>query len=321
MSIFNYREQPGYFKRMKDAFQVTAQDINHQLSRLTGTAESPITEEQIEDLEETLLGADMGVQTTEHLLGKIREATAGDRFITRQQVKRLIRRELLQILGESEGPLDRALSRKDLSVVFVVGVNGVGKTTTIGKLARLYQGEGKKVLFSASDTFRAAAVEQLEIWGERTQSPVIKQSPGADPAAVLFDAIAAGRARAADIVIVDTAGRIHTKSNLMQELEKMSRVASREIEDGPHEVFMVLDATTGQNGLVQAREFLRSSGVTGLIVTKLDGTAKGGILIAIARELHIPIRYIGVGEKVEDLLVFDPEAYIDTLLQIGDQDR
>jgi fused signal recognition particle receptor len=318
MSIFNYREEPGYFKRMKDAFKVTAEDINHQLSRWTGTADSPITEEQIEELEETLLAADMGVQTTEHLLGKIREATAGDRFITRQQVKRLIRKELLQILGDSNGPLDQTLRRKDLSVVFVVGVNGVGKTTTIGKLARLYQGEGKTVLFSASDTFRAAAIEQLEIWGERTRSPVIKQSPGADPAAVLFDAIAAGRARSADVVIVDTAGRIHTKSNLMQELEKMSRVAAREIEDGPHEVFLVLDATTGQNGLVQAREFLRSSGVTGLIVTKLDGTAKGGILVAIARELHIPIRYIGIGEKVEDLLIFDPEAYIDTLLQISD---
>ena len=321
MSIFNYREKPGYFKRMKEAFKVTAEDINHQLSRLTGNAESPITESQIEELEEALLAADMGVQTTEHLLDRIRQATAGDRYITRQQVKRLIRGELLQILGESSGTLDMALRRSDLTIVFVVGVNGVGKTTTIGKLARLYQSEGKSVLFSASDTFRAAAIEQLEIWGERTRCSVIKQTPGADPAAVLFDAIAAGRARSVDVVIVDTAGRIHTKSNLMQELEKMRRVASREVEEGPHEVFLVLDATTGQNGLAQAREFLRSSGVTGLVVTKLDGTAKGGILVAIARELHIPIRYIGVGEQIDDLLVFDPEAYIDTLLQLSEEPR
>ncbi len=319
MSIFNYREQPGYFKRLKDAFQVTAEDINHQLSRWTGTAESPITEEQIEELEEALLAADMGVQTTEHLLDSIRKATAGDRYITRQQVKRLIRRELLEILGDADGPSDRALDGPSPSIIFVVGVNGVGKTTTIGKLARFYQREGKTVLFSASDTFRAAAIEQLEIWGDRTRSAVVKQSPGADPAAVLFDAIAAGRARSIDIVIVDTAGRIHTKSNLMQELEKMNRVASREVEGGPHEVFLVLDATTGQNGLVQAREFLKSSGVTGLVVTKLDGTAKGGILVAIARELHIPIRYIGVGEQLDDLLVFDSEAYVDALLQVGDE--
>ena len=319
MSIFNYREQPGYFKRLKDAFQVTAEDINHQLSRWTGTAESPITEQQIEELEEALLAADMGVQTTEHLLDSIRKATAGDRYITRQQVKRLIRRELLEILGDAGGPGDRTLDGPSPSIVFVVGVNGVGKTTTIGKLARFYQREGKTVLFSASDTFRAAAIEQLEIWGDRTRSAVVKQSPGADPAAVLFDAIAAGRARSIDIVIVDTAGRIHTKSNLMQELEKMNRVASREVEGGPHEVFLVLDATTGQNGLVQAREFLKSSGVTGLVVTKLDGTAKGGILVAIARELHIPIRFIGVGEQVDDLLVFDSEAYVDALLQVGDE--
>ena len=314
MSIFNYKEQPGYFKRLSDALRSTSDDIAFQIGRWTGSAESPITEEQIEDLEEVLLGSDLGVETTLEVLEKIRALTAGNRFVTSHQVRRLIREQLLGYLGNAQARESRQVEVEP-QVWFVVGVNGVGKTTTIGKLARLVCSEGKSVLFSASDTFRAAAIDQLGIWADRTGADLVKQKPGSDPAAVLHDAIAAGIARDMDVIMVDTAGRIHTKGNLMQELDKMRRVAGREVEGAPHEVFLILDATTGQNGLHQAREFLRSSGVTGLIVTKLDGTAKGGILVAIARELNIPIRFIGVGEKADDLLPFDREAYVDSLLQ------
>jgi fused signal recognition particle receptor len=197
----------------------------------------------------------------------------------------------------------------------IVGVNGTGKTTTIGKLAQRYRSEGRSVLLCAADTFRAAAIEQLEIWGQRTSTELIRQKPGADPSAVLFDAIQAGRTRRIDYVIVDTAGRLHTKSNLMAELEKMRRTAARLIPEAPHEVLLVMDATTGQNGLEQARRFTETSGVTGIVLTKLDGTAKGGVVIPIARELNLPIRYVGVGEKPEDLLPFEPERFIASLFE------
>jgi fused signal recognition particle receptor len=201
------------------------------------------------------------------------------------------------------------------AVVLVVGVNGSGKTTTIGKLANRFKNEHRSVLLCAADTFRAAAIEQLEIWGERTGTQVIRQGPGSDPSAVLFDALSAARARKVDYVIVDTAGRLQTKENLMAELQKMDRTAKKVIADAPHEVLLVLDATTGQNGLEQARKFTETSGVTGIVLTKLDGTAKGGIVVAIARELNLPIRYIGVGEKVDDLLPFDPEKFIESLFE------
>jgi fused signal recognition particle receptor len=197
----------------------------------------------------------------------------------------------------------------------VVGVNGAGKTTSIGKLASRYKAEGRSVLLCAADTFRAAAIEQLEIWGERTSTEVIRQKPGADPSAVLFDALHAARARNVDYVIVDTAGRLQTKTNLMAELEKMRRTASRVIPGAPHEVLLVLDATTGQNGLEQARRFTETSGVTGIVLAKLDGTAKGGVVIAIARELNLPIRYVGIGEKIDDLVPFDPEKFIASLFE------
>ncbi|UCF37193.1 MAG: signal recognition particle-docking protein FtsY [Acidobacteriota bacterium] len=313
MSIFNYKEKPGYFSRLKKALESTKEDISQKIGELTGSGESPVTPEQLENLEEVLLAADIGVQTTLEIIEKIQDETRGNRFVTSFQVKRLIREELATILQDSGAP-DLKVSDGGPFVMFVVGVNGVGKTTTIGKLASLYRSEGSSVLFSASDTFRAAAIEQLTIWAERTGASLVKQSPGADPAAVLFDAIQSAKSRAVDVLIVDTAGRLHTKSNLMQELEKMNRVAAREVDSAPHEVLLVLDATTGQNGLVQAREFHKSAGVTGLLVTKLDGTAKGGIVVAIAKELGIPIRFVGVGEKADDLLPFDPQAYIDSLL-------
>jgi fused signal recognition particle receptor len=200
-------------------------------------------------------------------------------------------------------------------VILVVGVNGSGKTTTIGKLAARFHGEQRSVVLCAADTFRAAAIEQLEIWGQRTDSPVIRQTAGSDPSAVLFDALNAARARQVDYVIVDTAGRLQTKENLMLELQKMSRTAKKVIPDAPHEVLLVLDATTGQNGLEQARKFTETSGVTGIVLTKLDGTAKGGIVVAIARELNLPIRYIGVGERAADLLPFDAEKFIQSLFE------
>jgi fused signal recognition particle receptor len=198
-------------------------------------------------------------------------------------------------------------------VIMMVGVNGAGKTTTTGKLARRLQGDGKRVLMAAADTFRAAAIEQLAVWADRADTDIIRQSQGADPSAVIFDALQAGKARKTDVVIIDTAGRLHNKENLMLELDKMHRTAGRVVPGAPHEVYLVLDATTGQNGLEQARKFTESGGVTGIVLTKLDGTAKGGIAIAIARELNVPIRYVGVGEKVTDLLPFDPEQYIASL--------
>jgi fused signal recognition particle receptor len=227
------------------------------------------------------------------------------------ELRGLIREHLLEILEAADRPPARV--SQPPAVVLAVGVNGSGKTTTIGKLAQRYKAEGRSVLLCAADTFRAAAIDQLEIWGERTGTEVIRQKPGSDPSAVLFDAIQAAKARGIDYVIVDTAGRLQTKSNLMAELEKMSRTAKRVVADAPHEVLLVMDATTGQNGLEQARRFTETSGVTGIVLTKLDGTAKGGVVIAIARELNLPIRYVGVGEKVDDLLPFDPEKFIESL--------
>lgn len=315
MSIFNYQEKkPGYFGRLKDALKTTRDDLSYKMQTLVGKPESPITEAQLDELEQLMITADIGVQTTMEIVDAIREQSRGTRVITSHQVRRMIRRRILEILQGTGTDQASEAVRSELEVVLVVGVNGVGKTTTIGKLAHFFRKQGSEVLLCASDTFRAAAIEQLEIWAGRCGCEIIKQKPGSDPAAVLFDAIAAARSRFKELLIVDTAGRLHSKSNLMQELEKMKRVAGREVEGAPHQVFLILDATTGQNGLVQAREFLKTSGVTGLIVTKLDGTARGGIIVAIAKELQIPIRFIGVGERLEDLLPFDPEAFINTIL-------
>ncbi|MBI4446948.1 MAG: signal recognition particle-docking protein FtsY [Acidobacteria bacterium] len=321
MSIFNYKEQPGYFARLKNALTLTQEEIGKKIDQIVGKQESPITENQLEELENVLIGSDIGVNMTMEIIGRIREETRGQRIMTSFKVKRLIREELVRIFKGTQEWEEPGSLTKTPYIIFVVGVNGVGKTTTIAKLAHRYRSQGKDLLICASDTFRAAAVDQLMVWADRINTDVIRQSTGSDPAAVLFDAIAASRARNKEMLIVDTAGRLHTKSNLMQELQKMKRVAAREVEGAPHQVYLVLDATTGQNGQVQAQQFLNTIGITGLIVTKLDGTAKGGIVVSIARDLKLPIAYIGVGEKLEDLVPFSAEAFIDSLFPENEAGR
>ena len=305
-------QEPSLLEKLKSGVQKTRAGLVSALEdALEGKKE--IDADLLDELEFTLISSDMGVRTTEEILARIRERVGRHQLNDAAELKGLIREHLLEILEASE----RAPARvtEPPAVVLVVGVNGSGKTTTIGKLAQRFKNEQRSVLLCAADTFRAAAIDQLEIWGTRTSSPVIRQEPGSDPSAVLFDALSAARARKVDYVIVDTAGRLQTKENLMAELQKMSRTAKKVIPDAPHEVLLVLDATTGQNGLEQARKFTETSGVTGIVLTKLDGTAKGGIVVAIARELNLPIRYVGVGEKADDLLPFDAEKFIASLFE------
>jgi len=304
--------EPSLLEKLKSGVEKTRAGLVSALEdALQGKKE--IDADLLDELEFTLISADIGVKTTDEILTRIRQRVERHQLNDAAELKGLIREHLLEILEASErAPAHVA---EPPAVVLVVGVNGSGKTTTIGKLAQRFKGEGRSVLLCAADTFRAAAIEQLEIWGERTGAPVVRQGPGSDPSAVLFDAVSAARARGMDYVIVDTAGRLQTKENLMAELQKMSRTARKVIPEAPHEVLLVLDATTGQNGLEQARKFAETSGVTGIVLTKLDGTAKGGIVVAIARELNLPIRYVGVGEKVEDLLPFDSEKFIASLFE------
>jgi fused signal recognition particle receptor len=303
-------QEPSLLDKLKQGVQKTREGLVSALEdALQGKKE--IDADLLDELEYTLVSADIGVRTTEEILDRIRERVGRHQLNDVGELRGLIREHLLEILSASERA--PALVAEPPAVVLVVGVNGAGKTTTIGKLAHRFKGEGRSVLLCAADTFRAAAIDQLEIWGERTGTPVIRQNPGSDPSAVLFDALNAARARKVDYVVVDTAGRLQTKEHLMAELQKMSRTARKVIPDAPHEVLLVLDATTGQNGLEQARKFTETSGVTGIALTKLDGTAKGGIVVAIARELNLPIRYIGVGEKADDLLPFDSERFIESL--------
>ena len=313
MNLFKRKDSPGYLGRLKQALKKTREGLSQTIDQLLGPGESPISTEQFEEIEHALIAADIGVATTMELVERIEEGTRRSGAVTPLDIKNLITEELKALF--SQGPdWEESFTNDRPHIVLVVGVNGVGKTTTIGKLVHRYNQMGKKVLLCASDTFRAAAIEQLGIWSERTQSEIVKQEPGADPAAVLFDAIAAGKARDTDVVIVDTAGRMHTKRNLMEELKKMSRIAARELPGAPHDVFLVLDATTGQNALSQAREFVEAVGVTGIIVTKLDGTAKGGIVVGIVKELKVPICHIGTGEQLEDLVPFEAEVFVESLV-------
>jgi fused signal recognition particle receptor len=304
------QQEPNLLDRLKAGIQKTRSGLVDRLEdAIAGRKE--IDAALLDELEYALITADIGVNTASEILESIRQRADRNQLSNAQEIKQLIAQHLLEILEAADRPVPRV--KEPPAVVMVVGVNGSGKTTTIGKLASRFQAEGHSVLLCAADTFRAAAIEQLQVWGGRTGTEVIRQSTGADPSAVLFDALHAAKARGVDYVIIDTAGRLHTKSNLMAELEKMRRTAAKVIPSAPHEVLLVLDATTGQNGLEQARRFTETSGVTGIVLTKLDGTAKGGIVVAIARELNLPIRYVGVGEQAGDLLPFEPDKFIASL--------
>jgi fused signal recognition particle receptor len=304
-------KREGFFQKLKSAVSSTKANLVARIEEVV-SGQKEIDASLLDELEAVLIGADIGVQASTEILKKIRDQVSRREISDASQLKSHIKEELQRILSSAAAP-DLGAEIAGTTIIMVVGVNGVGKTTTIGKLANLYQQEGKKVLICAADTFRAAAIEQLEVWGQRAGVAIIRQKPGADPSAVLFDAIAASKARGIDVLIVDTAGRLHTKDNLMRELEKMRRIAGREIPGAPHEVLLVIDAVTGQNGLNQAREFTRSAGVSGIVLAKLDGTAKGGVVVAIARDLKIPIKYVGVGEKLDDLVLFSPEEFVESL--------
>ncbi|MGQ9532632.1 MAG: signal recognition particle-docking protein FtsY [Desulfotomaculales bacterium] len=298
----------GFLSRLRNGLARTRQSLMGRLEALVGRA-ARMDEEWLEELEAVLIQADMGAATAASLVEELRRAV-GSRPAGPAEVKARLRERLLARLG----PDGRTVNLDGQpAVVLVVGVNGTGKTTTVAKLAHLWRRDGKRVLVAAADTFRAAGIEQLEIWARRAGVEVVKQREGADPAAVVFDAVQAARARRADVVIVDTAGRLHTKRNLMEELAKIRRVVAREAPGAPHEVLLVLDATTGQNAVSQARLFLDAAGVTGIVLTKLDGTARGGIVVAIQEQLGIPVKFIGVGEDLEDLQPFDPARFVEAL--------
>ncbi|MDP3718576.1 MAG: signal recognition particle-docking protein FtsY [Acidobacteriota bacterium] len=303
----------GLFDKLKQGLQRTTQQLVDKFEDIVRLADATeartrdIDAETAEALEEVLLMADVGVAASGEIVGAVtRRQRRGE------SLRELVKQEMLRVL-EATTPLAPPTVKPH--VMLIVGVNGVGKTTTIGKLANQLKREGRTPLICAADTFRAAAVDQLQIWADRAGVEMVRAREGSDPAAVVFDAITAGKARQRDVVLVDTAGRLHTRTNLMNELDKIRRVASREVAGAPHEVLLVLDATVGQNGLAQAREFTSVAGVTGIVLTKLDGTAKGGIAVAIAHDLKLPIRYIGVGEGVDDLLPFSPREYVDAIFQ------
>ena len=298
-------------KTIRDSLTKTRRSFFGQISSLLGSGQ--ITEETWEDLEALLVQADVGVTTTMTLVDGLREQVAKGRVRDAQGLQESLREELLGLLGD---PPPMAIDEpRLLTLVLIVGVNGSGKTTSIAKLAKYYKDRGRKVLLAAADTFRAAAIDQRTIWGERVDVPVIAHQPGADPGAVVYDAIRASQSRKADLLIVDTAGRLHTKYNLMQELRKVHGVAQKRVHEAPHETLLVLDATTGQNALVQARHFKEAVDVTGVIVAKLDGTAKGGVVFAVAQELGLPVRFIGTGETMDDLAPFDAQAFVDGLFE------
>jgi fused signal recognition particle receptor len=304
-------EEPGFLDKLKRGIEKTREGLLGRIEEAV-TGKKKIDAELLEELEFTLLGADLGMVVTTQVLDSIRGKVARREVDDAGRLKDLIRDELLGVLERAERPLTDL--GQGPAVILVVGVNGAGKTTTIGKLAHRFRAEGRTVMLAAGDTFRAAAIEQLEVWGERTGTDVIRQKQGSDPSAVLFDAVSSAKTRGVDVLIADTAGRLHTKDNLMAELEKIRRTVKRVLPEAPHETLLVLDATTGQNGLEQARKFTATAGVTGIVLTKLDGTAKGGVAIAISRELDLPIRFIGVGEQASDLLPFDAKAFVDSLL-------
>jgi fused signal recognition particle receptor len=303
----------GFFDRIKASLTRTKEQFVERFDEIVGRADTPAARSRpvdldtLEALEEALISADVGVAAADQIVSAVRgRRTRGE------SLRDLVKQEILSILRSADQPATDGVKPH---VTLIVGVNGTGKTTTVGKLARVVKESGQTPLICAADTFRAAAVEQLQVWAARAGVDFIRAKPGSDPAAVVFDAIAAGKARGRDVILVDTAGRLHTRVNLMAELEKIRRVAAREVQGAPHEVLLVLDATVGQNGLAQAREFMGVAGVNGIVLTKLDGTAKGGIAVAIAHDLKLPIRYVGVGEGIDDLIPFSPDDYVNALFE------
>ena len=308
------QEKPktGFFERLKQGLSKTSESLVGRIDRLI-LGKKKIDADTLEELEEILITADIGVTTTVELIRVLEQRLKRNELNDGEALRETLKEEITRRLLKNASLLD--VNRTTPFVIMVVGVNGVGKTTTIGKLASRFVAEGKKVLLAAGDTFRAAAVEQLEVWGDRVGVAVIRHQEGADPSAVVFDACKAAKARETDILIIDTAGRLHTKVNLMEELKKIRRVMGREIPGAPHETLLILDAATGQNAISQARLFKETADVSGIVLTKLDGTAKGGIVVAISNEFDIPVRYIGVGESVEDLREFDPRQFVAALFQ------
>jgi fused signal recognition particle receptor len=322
-SLFGTGEKKSsFFDRLKQAVSSTKAQLVERVEEIV-EGKATVDQAVLDDLETALLGADLGVKTTQEILARLGEQVSRRKLQETRQLRSALETEILTVLERPASPRGAspppAVAKQpppgQPEVIFVVGVNGVGKTTTIAKLAHFYMQQKRRPLLCAADTFRAAANEQLEIWAGRLGIEIVKQKPGADPSAVVFDALAAAKKRADDLVIVDTAGRLHTKYNLMAELQKMCRIAGRAVPGAPHQVLLILDATTGQNGLQQARQFTELAGITGIILTKLDGTAKGGVVVAIARELGLPIQFVGVGEKVEDLLPFNPREFVESLFE------
>lgn len=299
----------GFFAQLKQGLTKTRQNFVQKIEELL-TGQRKIDEELYEELEEVLIRSDAGVNTAISLVERLRKEVKARRLSEAEELREVLQALVVEILGEEQ---PTKLADLGPTIILVVGVNGAGKTTTIGKLANYYRQEGRRVLLAAGDTFRAAAIDQLEVWGQRAQAEVIKQREGADPASVAYDAIQAARSRQTDIVLMDTAGRLHNKANLMEELRKVKRVIAREIPEAPHEVLLVLDATTGQNALQQAKLFQEVAGVTGIVLTKLDGTAKGGVVLGIQGEVKLPVKWIGVGEGMDDLRPFVPSDFAEAL--------
>jgi fused signal recognition particle receptor len=303
----------GFIGRLREGLSRTKQQLVDRFDEIVRRADEPerrsraVEVDTLEALEELLISADLGISATERILGGVKSRQRAGRSL-----RDLVKQEILDIFSAVDG---RIMVPQRPEVVLVVGVNGTGKTTTVGKLARLFRSEGRQPLICAADTFRAAAVEQLEVWARRADVDIVRARDGADPAAVVFDAISSGKAKGRDPILVDTAGRLHTRVNLMNELEKIRRIAAREVPGAPQQVLLVLDATVGQNGVTQAREFMGVAGVNGIVLAKLDGTAKGGVAVAIANDLKLPIRYVGVGESIDDLVPFDPNEYVDGLFE------
>jgi fused signal recognition particle receptor len=302
--------EKGFFLKLKESLTKTKGNLVKKVDTLL-LGRKEINEEFLEELESILISADIGIKATQKLVQRVKDKALRKELEQPDLVKDYLKKEVLAILQQQEHPL--VIPENGLFAIMTVGVNGTGKTTTIAKLAKKWNEQGRHVLLVAADTFRAAAVDQLEVWGKRVGCEVIKQRMGADPSAVVFDAVQAAKSRDIDIMIIDTAGRLHTKVNLMEELKKIKRIIGREVEGAPHETLLVLDATTGQNGINQARQFKEALGVSGIVLTKLDGTAKGGMIIGISEELQVPLRYIGIGEEIDDLREFQAEDFVEAL--------